>query len=76
LIEEKNKKTLLNVRLIGELGMIPFYLVGGPVVGLWIGDWVDLTFGIAPYCRVIFVTLGMISGMRECWRVILRIAEK
>ncbi|CAK0764907.1 conserved hypothetical protein [Gammaproteobacteria bacterium] len=62
-------------RQIGELAMIPFYLVGGPLIGLWIGSWSDQYFDTVPYLRIIFIMLGFINGARESWRVVIRISE-
>jgi len=65
----------LKVRQVCELTMTPFYLVGGVVVGYWIGGWIDQQFRIAPYFQVSFMVLGLFSGMWESWRVIYRFSE-
>lgn len=65
----------LKTRQIAELTMIPFYLVGGPLVGFWIGGWIDQYFATNPYFRAVFIILGVISGMRESWRIVRQVSE-
>lgn len=60
---------------VAELATIPFYLVGGPLVGFWIGGWIDGYFVTSPNFRIICIILGAFSGMRETWRVIRQVAE-
>jgi F0F1-type ATP synthase assembly protein I len=75
LTEKNDTNSFLTARQIGELSMIPFYLVGGPLVGLWMGGWLDRYFHAAPYFRGGFIVLGLMSGMRESWQVIRQISE-
>ncbi len=65
----------MRARQVGELTMIPFYLAGGLLVGYWMGGWCDSKFGTAPYIRVALMVLGMLSAMRESWRMIRQISE-
>jgi len=63
-------------RQVAELTMIPFYLVGGPLVGFWIGGWIDQRFATTPHFKTIFVILGAISGMRESWRAVSQMSKE
>lgn len=60
---------------IAEITTIPFYLVGGPLVGFWIGGLIDQNFGTTQF-RTIFIIVGAFTGMRESWRIIRTIAER
>ena len=51
-------------------------LAAGPLVGYWIGQWVDRRFGIAPWGMVIFALLGLAAGTKQVIEIIRRINEE
>ena len=50
-------------------------MVSGPVVGYFIGNWLDGRFGTAPYLVIFFSILGLTAGITETIKVIKRIAH-
>lgn len=58
------------VRQLGLLGTIPIILVVGPIVGYFIGGWLDEKLGTEPYLLVVFITLGFIASGREIYGII------
>lgn len=57
------------VRLIGAFAMIPFVMAVPPVVGWYLGSWLDGLFGTS-FVMYIFLVLGVLGGARECYRII------
>jgi ATP synthase protein I len=57
------------VRLIGTFAMIPFVMAVPPVVGWYLGSWLDGLFGTS-FVMYIFLVLGVLGGARECYRII------
>lgn len=57
------------IRWIGAVAMIPFVMAVPPVIGWYLGSWLD---GIAgtPYLKYVFLALGIAGGARECYRII------
>lgn len=55
---------------------IPFVLCIPPLIGWWIGSWLDKTFSTAPILSAFFLVIGMISGIREVWRIVKRIKKE
>jgi len=53
------------VNTIGSLGMIPVLLAAGPIIGIFIGQWLDKKFDTSPWLTVTFVILGFVAGVRE-----------
>ena len=51
-------------------------LAAGPLVGYWIGQWVDWRFGIEPWGMVILVLLGLAAGTKQVIEIIRRINEE
>jgi F0F1-type ATP synthase assembly protein I len=58
------------MRTAGLAMTIPFLLVAGPLVGLWLGTWLDGRFGTVPWGQLGLVVLGFVAGVRETIRII------
>jgi ATP synthase protein I len=63
------------IRQLGLLGTIPILLAVGPVVGFFIGRWLDKKLGTEPFLMVLFLIFGFIASGREIYGIIKR-AEK
>lgn len=59
-----------NISLIGAYITIPFVQAIPPILGWFLGRWLDSLFGIAPYLMYILMILGFIAGFREVLRII------
>jgi F0F1-type ATP synthase assembly protein I len=66
---EKAKKRRY-IRQIGLLGAIPMLLAAGPLIGFFIGRWLDNKFGTDPILLIIFLTLGFVAAVREIIKII------
>lgn len=64
------------MKQIGVFMTIPFVLAIPPMLGWWIGQWLDEKFNIAPYMMYIFIVLGFIAGFREVYRIIKRFGNE
>jgi F0F1-type ATP synthase assembly protein I len=51
---------------------IPMILVAGPLVGYWIGVWLDSRFGIDPWGKVIVSLLGFVASLKQVVSIIQR----
>ncbi|MCX7918928.1 MAG: AtpZ/AtpI family protein [bacterium] len=60
---QDNKYLLL--RRVGLLTAIPLLLGTGPIVGFYIGDWLDKRFNTAPWLMLSCLLLGFIAGIKE-----------
>lgn len=61
-----------NIKLIGVYITIPFVLAVPPVIGWFMGSWLDKWFGTAPYLMYLFMVLGFVAGFRELYRIVKR----
>ncbi|MBU1698984.1 MAG: AtpZ/AtpI family protein [Candidatus Eisenbacteria bacterium] len=52
--------------------MVPFLMATGPIVGYFLGKWLDSVFGTKPILSFVFVALGFIAGIREMVRLVRR----
>ena len=72
----RDKKKRPNAgRQIGLAMMIPMTLAAGPLVGWFIGDWIDHRFNIAPWGINIMVIFGFIAGITQTWKIIKEISR-
>ena len=73
--KKKKAEKRRHLRQIGLLGTIPILIAVGPVVGFFIGRWLDEKLGSEPYLLVLFLIIGFIASGREIYGIIKR-AEK
>ncbi len=52
-------------RQIGLLTTIPMILAAAPLVGYFLGHWIDRRFGTDPWFMMILLAVGLIAGIRE-----------
>jgi len=64
------KDRMTGLRQVSLLTAIPALLVIGPLIGLWLGRYLDQRFGTEPYLLVVFVVLGFVASGRETWKLI------
>lgn len=65
--EKDNQQKRL--RFAGALITIPFVLAVPPVIGLYAGMWLDEKFGTW-FLMPLLIVLGVVAGVRECYRLI------
>ncbi|PJD93358.1 MAG: hypothetical protein CK425_12785 [Parachlamydia sp.] len=65
--EDGNQKRMLAVYLT-----IPFVLAIPPVLGWFIGEWLDGKLNTKPFLSYALIVLGFIAGFKELFRIIRR----
>lgn len=58
---------------VGVLTTVPFILVAGPLIGFWMGDWIDQRYATDPYGKAVLIFLGFAGSIREIVRIVQRI---
>lgn len=56
----------------GMLLAIPTLLIVSPLVGFFIGNWVDHHFHVAPWGAIVGLVLGLVTAGRETWKIYQR----
>lgn len=51
-------------------------MVAGPVVGYFIGNWLDNRLGSSPYLMVVFIFLGLAASGREVYRLLKQASQE
>jgi ATP synthase protein I len=67
--DEHNPKRM---QMIASYVTLPFVLAVPPIVGWYIGSWLDNYFNSAPYAMYILLGAGVIGGAREFYRIVTK----
>ncbi len=70
--EEEDRK---RIRLLATFMTIPFILAVPPIIGWFIGSWLDKQWGTAPLLMYILIVLGIVAGVREFYRIIRKYGD-
>lgn len=66
--KEPNKVTAW--RQLGILSAIPFILALAPIVGYFLGNYLDQKFRTAPWLSFAMLGLGFVAGVRETIKLV------
>jgi ATP synthase protein I len=72
---KKTQSTERKAVQIGVFVTIPFLLAVPPIVGWFLGTWIDQYLGTQPYLAFILLACGFIAGFREMFRVLKRFSD-
>ncbi len=55
---------------------IPMILAAGPLVGYWLGQWVDGRFGIKPWLTTVLALLGLVASVKQVVHIIRQLINE
>jgi len=58
------------VRQLGLLTAIPMILAAAPLIGYFLGRWLDGKFNTEPLFMLILLAVGLVAGVRETLLII------
>jgi len=64
------------LRQVALLTAIPTILAAGPILGYFIGDFLDRYFSTSPWLMILFSAMGIISGVRQTVILIKRVTKE
>lgn len=59
-----------HIRLVAAMGTVPLMLGVGPLVGFFIGRWLDRWLHTAPWLQFVFLGLGFAAAVRYIVRLL------
>lgn len=68
-------ENLKYLKIVLEATSIPFVLLGGPMVGFFIGAFLDQRFNAGKLFTFLFVVLGFIAAIKETIFIIKRVQK-
>jgi len=72
--EEQRNRNRLQIAAIYVT--LPFVLAIPPIIGWYIGSWLDKYFKTAPYAMYILLVLGIVGGVREFYRIVTKYKDE
>jgi ATP synthase protein I len=70
--EDDDQKRL---RQVAAFITVTFVLAIPPVIGWFIGDWLDERWGTSPFLVILFICLGFAAGIKEFLRILKRFGD-
>lgn len=67
--ERKGEKYVL-MRQVGLLTAVPFVLAIAPLIGYFVGSFLDRKLGTGPVFMIILIVLGFVAGARQVYRLV------
>lgn len=67
---EKPPNKVTAWRQVGLLSSIPFILALAPIVGYFLGKYLDTKFRTSPWLGFILLILGFVAGVRETINIV------
>lgn len=74
-MEKKSEHKYAMMRQAGLVTVIPFLLMVSPVLGYFIGRFLDRRFNTS-FLWIVFIVLGFVAGAREVYRIIVRVGKE
>jgi len=78
-VVEKDKDKKEKARLYRQLsliGVIPAIMAVGPLIGYFVGHWLDSRFGTEPYLMWVLILFGFIAAGKEIYRIIKQVSRE
>ncbi len=75
MVGKDNKEKIRLYRQLSLIGIIPAMLAVGPLIGLFVGKWLDKKLGTDPYLMWVLIFLGFIAAGKEVYRIIKKVSE-
>ncbi len=76
MVGKNNKEKLKLYRQLSLIGVIPAIMAVGPLIGFFIGKWLDEKFGTEPYLMWVLILMGLIAAGKETYRIIKRVSDE
>ncbi len=70
IIMEKKDKFYSTLRQAGIYTAIPFLLALGPIIGYFIGDFLDKRLHTEPYLMIVFLIFGFVASGKEVYNLV------
>jgi ATP synthase protein I len=74
-VGKDNKEKIRLYRQLSLIGIIPAMMAVGPLIGFFIGKWLDTKLGTDPYLMWVLIFLGFVAAGKEVYSIVKKISE-
>jgi len=75
-VNKKSDEKYSMYRQLGILTTIPIILAVGPILGYFIGNFLDKKLHTEPYLMIVFIFFGVVAAGRGVYNLIKRASEE
>jgi ATP synthase protein I len=75
-VNKKSDDKYSMYRQVGILTTIPIILAVGPILGYFIGNFLDEKLHTGPYLMIVFIFFGFVAAGRGVYNLIKRASEE
>ncbi|MFH1893027.1 MAG: AtpZ/AtpI family protein [Candidatus Zixiibacteriota bacterium] len=72
---DKKEKAKL-YRQLSLIGVIPAIMAVGPLIGYFVGHWLDRKFETEPYLMWVLILFGFIAAGKEVYRIVKQVSRE
>jgi F0F1-type ATP synthase assembly protein I len=72
LAEEKKEDKYSFYKQLGILTTIPIILAVGPILGYFVGNYLDQKLSTSPYLMIIFIIFGFIASGKQVYNMVVK----
>jgi len=70
------KEKIKLYRQLSLVGVIPAIMAVGPLIGYFVGRWLDNKFGTSPYLMWVLIFFGLVAAGKEVYRIVKQISDE
>jgi len=75
-VGKDNKEKIRLYRQLSLIGIIPAIMAVGPLIGFFVGKWLDRKLGTDPYLMWVLILLGLIAAGKEVYNIVKKVSEE
>ena len=70
--EDKKENKYSSYKQVAILTTLPIILAVGPILGYFIGNYLDQKLHTAPYLMILFIFFGFVASGRQVYKLVIR----
>lgn len=76
LAEEKKENKYSFYKQLGILTTIPIILAVGPILGYFVGNYLDKKLSTSPYLMILFIIFGFVASGKQVYSLVIRSSKE
>jgi F0F1-type ATP synthase assembly protein I len=72
LAEEKKENKYSSYKQVAILTTLPIILAVGPILGYFLGNYLDKKLNTSPYLMILFIIFGFVASGRQVYNLVVK----
>ena len=74
--EQKKENKYSSYKQVAILTTLPIIMAVGPILGYFIGNYLDRKLNTSPYLMILFIFFGFVASGRQVYKLIVRASKE